>query len=73
MTPASRQSAGILLHRMQQGRLQVLLVHPGGPLWARKDLGAWSIPKGEYGPDEDPEHAARREFEEETGEPSKPI
>jgi len=68
MTPASRQSAGILLYRVQQGRLQVLLVHPGGPLWARKDLGAWSIPKGEYGPDEDPEHAARREFEEETGD-----
>jgi len=67
MTPASRQSAGILLYRTQQGRLQVLLVHPGGPFWARKDLGAWSIPKGEYAPDEDPEHAARREFEEETG------
>ena len=67
MTPASRQSAGILLYRRHQGRLQVLLVHPGGPFWARKDLGAWSIPKGEYAPDEDPEHAARREFAEETG------
>jgi len=67
MTPASRQSAGILLYRRTQGRLEVLLVHPGGPFWARKDLGAWSIPKGEYGPDEDPEHAARREFAEETG------
>ena len=52
---------------MQQGRLQVLLVHPGGPFWARKDLGAWSIPKGEYSTDEDPEQAARREFAEETG------
>src|SRR5215204_5493086 len=67
MTPASRQSAGILLYRRSHGRLQVLLVHPGGPFWARKDLGAWSIPKGESTPDENPEQAARREFEEETG------
>jgi predicted NUDIX family NTP pyrophosphohydrolase len=47
--------------------LQVFLVHPGGPFWARKDLGAWSLPKGEYAPDEDPLAAAFREFEEETG------
>jgi predicted NUDIX family NTP pyrophosphohydrolase len=47
----------------------VLLVHPGGPFWARRDEGAWSIPKGEYGPDEEPLAAARREFEEELGTP----
>jgi predicted NUDIX family NTP pyrophosphohydrolase len=63
---ASR-SAGILLHRHQDGAVEVLLVHPGGPLWARRDLGAWSIPKGEYQTGEDPEAAARREFEEELG------
>ena len=61
------RSAGILLHRTRDGALEVLLVHPGGPLWARRDLGAWSIPKGEYDPGEDPEAAARREFEEELG------
>jgi len=70
MTPASRQSAGILLHRMQQGRLQVLLVHPGGPFFARKDAGAWSIPKGEIEEGEEPWDVARREFEEETGHPA---
>jgi predicted NUDIX family NTP pyrophosphohydrolase len=47
--------------------VEVLLVHPGGPFWARKDLGAWSVPKGEFGEDEDPLEAARREFQEETG------
>jgi predicted NUDIX family NTP pyrophosphohydrolase len=62
-------SAGIVLHRRQAGELQVLLVHPGGPAWARRDLGAWSIPKGEYEADEDPLAAARREFEEELGAP----
>jgi len=67
MAPATRQSAGILLYRRTQGRLQVLLVHPGGPFWAKKDQGAWTIPKGEYADDEEPEHAARREFAEETG------
>lgn len=50
--------------------LEVLLVHPGGPFWARRDEGAWSIPKGEYGGDEDPLAAARREFEEELGTPA---
>ncbi|MFL5822683.1 MAG: NUDIX domain-containing protein [Solirubrobacteraceae bacterium] len=65
-TRAAR-SAGILLHRGRGERLEVLLVHPGGPFWARKDVGAWSIPKGEYGPEEDPLTAARREFEEELG------
>jgi predicted NUDIX family NTP pyrophosphohydrolase len=64
---SARQSAGLLLHREREGRLEVLLVHPGGPAWARRDLGAWSIPKGEYGSDEDPLLAARREFEEELG------
>jgi predicted NUDIX family NTP pyrophosphohydrolase len=52
---------------MTDGAPEVLLVHPGGPFWARKDAGAWSIPKGEHGDDEDPREAARREFEEETG------
>ena len=58
-------SAGILLHR--KDGTEVLLVHPGGPFWARKDDGAWSIPKGEYGDGEDPRACARREFAEETG------
>src|SRR5574342_532787 len=62
-----RRSAGILLYRWRHGAVEVLLVHPGGPFWARKDDGAWSIPKGEYAPDEDPLAAAKREFEEETG------
>ncbi len=65
---ASRTSAGILLHRRRDGAAQVFLVHPGGPFWARKDLGAWSIPKGEYAQGEDPQAAALREFEEETGQ-----
>jgi predicted NUDIX family NTP pyrophosphohydrolase len=58
-----------VLYRRPAGGLQVLLVHPGGPFWARRDLGVWSIPKGEYGIDEDPYAAARREFEEELGSP----
>ena len=62
-----QRSAGILLHRRRAGELEVLLVHPGGPFWARRDDGAWSIPKGEHGPDDDPLDAARREFEEELG------
>jgi predicted NUDIX family NTP pyrophosphohydrolase len=60
-------SAGLLLYRRRQGVLEVFLVHPGGPYWAKKDLGAWSIPKGEFSPTEDPLAAARREFTEETG------
>lgn len=64
-----KHSAGILLYRYQAHTLEVLLVHPGGPFWARRDAGAWSIPKGEYEDNEDPETAARREFEEETGHP----
>jgi predicted NUDIX family NTP pyrophosphohydrolase len=62
-----QRSAGILLYRRQEGAIEVLLVHPGGPFWAKKDEGAWSIPKGEYAAGEDPLAAARREFEEETG------
>ncbi|WP_331376266.1 NUDIX domain-containing protein [Sinorhizobium chiapasense] len=62
-----KRSAGILLYKYDGGALFVLLVHPGGPFWSNRDLGAWSIPKGEYGPDEQPEAAARREFLEETG------
>jgi predicted NUDIX family NTP pyrophosphohydrolase len=60
-------SAGLLLFRRPGGIVEVLLVHPGGPFWARKDDGAWSIPKGLLDPDEPPEAAARREFSEETG------
>src|SRR5947209_2261466 len=63
------RSAGILLHRRRDGALEVLLVHPGGPFWARRDVGAWSVPKGEYEPDEDALAAARREFAEELGAP----
>jgi predicted NUDIX family NTP pyrophosphohydrolase len=63
----TRTSAGILLYRWREGEIEVFLVHPGGPFWARKDAGAWSIPKGEFAPDEDPLVAARREFAEETG------
>jgi predicted NUDIX family NTP pyrophosphohydrolase len=62
-----RRSAGLLLYRRRQRGVEVLLVHPGGPFWAHKDEGAWGIPKGEYGPGEDPLTAARREFTEETG------
>jgi predicted NUDIX family NTP pyrophosphohydrolase len=62
-----KKSAGLLLFRESSGQFEVLLVHPGGPYWARKDEGAWSIPKGEFAADEDPLEAARREFEEETG------
>jgi predicted NUDIX family NTP pyrophosphohydrolase len=61
------KSAGILVYRRRAGTIEVLLVHPGGPFWARRDTGAWSIPKGEYSDDEDAEAAARREFAEETG------
>jgi len=62
-----KQSAGILMYRIDRGGPSVLLVHPGGPFWAKKDLGAWSIPKGEYRAGEDPLAVAIREFEEETG------
>jgi len=60
-------SAGILLYRYRDGKLEVFLVHPGGPFWKNKDLGAWSLPKGEYDNGGDPLAAAKREFREETG------
>jgi predicted NUDIX family NTP pyrophosphohydrolase len=68
------ESAGILLYRRDAGQLLVLLVHPGGPFWRRKDLGAWSIPKGERVSGEDAEVTARREFAEELGSmPTGPL
>jgi predicted NUDIX family NTP pyrophosphohydrolase len=63
-----KQSAGILVYRRVNGGVEVLLGHPGGPFWAKKDAGAWSIPKGEYEEGEDPLTAAKREFHEETGQ-----
>jgi predicted NUDIX family NTP pyrophosphohydrolase len=62
-----KQSAGLLVHRWRGSTLEVFLVHPGGPFWAKKDAGAWSIPKGEFTAEEDALAAARREFTEETG------
>ena len=62
-----KRSAGVLLFRRVGRETEVLLAHPGGPFWKNKDDGAWSIPKGEYGDDEDPLAAAKREFAEETG------
>jgi predicted NUDIX family NTP pyrophosphohydrolase len=62
-----KRSAGILMYRMRAGRVQVFLIHPGGPFWTRKDHGAWSIPKGQLADEEDPLDAAKREFQEETG------
>ncbi len=62
-----KKSAGILIYRIANKRLQVLLVHPGGPFWAKKDLGAWSVPKGEIDEGEEPFAAALREIKEETG------
>jgi predicted NUDIX family NTP pyrophosphohydrolase len=65
----AQRSAGILLHRpAADGAIEVLLVHPGGPFWARRDAGAWSLPKGEHGDDEEPVACALRELEEELGE-----
>jgi predicted NUDIX family NTP pyrophosphohydrolase len=63
----SKKSAGILPYRFHKKNLEVLLAHPGGPFWKNKDLGAWSIVKGEYNSDEEPLSAAKREFQEETG------
>jgi predicted NUDIX family NTP pyrophosphohydrolase len=63
-----KQSAGLLLFRRTDTSVEVLLGHPGGPFWKKKDAGAWSVPKGEYEPDEDPLAAACREFQEETGQ-----
>lgn len=72
----AKLSAGLLLHRRNGTDLELLLVHPGGPFWAKKDAAAWSIPKGEYEPGEDPLEAARREFLEELGSappPAEPV
>jgi predicted NUDIX family NTP pyrophosphohydrolase len=67
----AEHSAGVLLHRDRDGRTELLLVHPGGPLWTKRDEGSWSAPKGLYDPEtEDALSAARREFEEETGQPA---
>ena len=75
-----KQSAGILVYRYQNQELQVFLVHPGGPFWAKKDIGAWSVPKGEFLDEEEALIAAKREFTEETGQvidgefkPLKPV
>ena len=68
-TQGPKLSAGVLLYRVRDGAVEVLIVHPGGPFWARKDDGAWSIPKGEYTDDEDAWVAAQREFAEEIGLP----
>jgi predicted NUDIX family NTP pyrophosphohydrolase len=64
---AKKESAGLLMYRLHDSTLEVFLVHPGGPYWAKKDLGAWSVPKGEFEEGEDPLKAAKREFQEETG------
>ncbi|WAL65035.1 NUDIX domain-containing protein [Amycolatopsis cynarae] len=69
---SGRQSAGILLYRKESDGLEVLLGHMGGPFWARRDAGGWTLPKGEYDPGEEPEAAARREFREELGLPVPP-
>ena len=65
----AKKAAGILLYRRAPHGLEVLLAHPGGPLWSRKDIGAWTIPKGQFTDEEAPLAAARREFEEEMGSP----
>lgn len=66
------RSAGLLMFRRRGGALEVLLAHPGGPFWSRRDAAAWTLPKGEIGPGEEPLAAARREFAEETGFASAP-
>ena len=67
-------SAGLLLYRVDDtGLLELWLVHPGGPYWTGKDTAAWSVPKGEYGPEEEPREVATREFEEECGFPAPDV
>jgi predicted NUDIX family NTP pyrophosphohydrolase len=61
-----KRSAGLLMYRIRDRRIEVFLVHPGGPFWETKDKGAWTIPKGKYFDDEEPIEAAKREFQEET-------
>jgi predicted NUDIX family NTP pyrophosphohydrolase len=65
--PRPKRSAGVLVYRLRETSFDVLLVHPGGPFWAKKDDGAWFIPKGEINPEEEPRAAAYREFQEELG------
>src|SRR5436309_13000152 len=67
MAKAALESAGLLMFRRRGEQLEVLLVHPGGPFWKNKDIGAWSIPKGEFTDEEEPLTAAKRELEEEAG------
>lgn len=67
MAKSKKISAGLMMYRVRDGGLEVFLAHPGGPYWKKKDLGGWSIPKGEVEPDEDLESTAVREFEEEIG------
>jgi predicted NUDIX family NTP pyrophosphohydrolase len=67
MTKRTKQSAGLLMFRKSGDTHEVFLVHPGGPYWAKKDRGAWTLPKGEYDDREEPLAAAQREFQEETG------
>lgn len=69
MNGMPKLSAGVLLYRVVDDVVEVLIAHPGGPFWARRDDGAWSVPKGEYTDDEDPWAAAQREFAEELGSP----
>ncbi|AWT54651.1 phosphohydrolase [Mycolicibacterium smegmatis MKD8] len=69
MSGMPKLSAGVLLYRVVDDVVEVLIAHPGGPFWARRDDGAWSVPKGEYTDDEDPWAAAKREFAEELGSP----
>lgn len=66
----TKQSAGLMVYRQSNNKVEVLLVHPGGPFWAKKDEHAWSIPKGEFADGEDPLQAAKREFQEEIGQPA---
>ncbi|WP_374164690.1 NUDIX domain-containing protein [Arcticibacter sp. MXS-1] len=68
----SKKSAGLLVYRFTEEQPQVLLVHPGGPFYVKKDEGVWSVPKGEYGESEEPQAVAMREFEEETGNSLRP-
>src|SRR5436190_2107406 len=66
-TMVKKQSAGIILYKIEDNELMIFLVHPGGPFWQKKDIGSWSIPKGEFNNDENALEAAKREFAEETG------
>lgn len=67
MSNVSKRSAGLLMYRKGRDGIEVFLVHPGGPFWAKKDHSVWTLPKGEYDEDEEPLAAAKREFQEETG------